>query len=134
MAPGYNGAKPVSGQNLLPSRCPNVQEGIAVCQARGIKVLLSIGGDPSKKSYKGQLKNAADGTYFANFLWNAYGPKAAGYAGLRPLDRGASNTTSDVIDIDGFDFDIEESIASTDANNGRSRASSQWPQSLTSHR
>ena len=120
VAPGYNGTKPVAGQNLLPSRCPVVQEGIPVCQKLGKKIILSIGGDPSTKSYKGQLKSAADGTYFADFLWKAYGPKDPSYTGVRPLDRGVNNDDPSItIDIDGFDFDIETSVASTDANNGK---------------
>lgn len=118
-APGYNGAKPVPANNLLPSRCPVVQEGIPICQKAGKKILLSLGGDPGTKSYRGQLKSAADGTYFADFLWKAYGPKDPSYTGVRPLDRGINNNDASIaIDIDGFDFDIEASVASTDANNG----------------
>jgi chitinase len=122
-APGYNGAKPVPSQNLLISRCPAVQEGIPICQKLGKKIILSIGGDYGKKSYKGQLKSAADGVYFANFLWQAYGPKDPTYNGVRPLDRGVNNNDASItIDADGFDFDIEESIAPSDPNNGKSGA------------
>ncbi len=71
------------------------------------KILLSLGGDTPDY----QLTGAAAGVAFADFLWGAYGPltaawKAAG--GIRPLDRGYDNVTAaDVIDIDGFDLDIE---------------------------
>jgi chitinase len=127
--PGYGGKKPVPAQDLLPNYCQRVQDGIPKCQKLyGKKILLSIGGaaptwnpitQKNDKTYKGQLKSAADGEYFATFLWKAYGPYDPAYKGIRPLDRGADNKTESIrIDIDGFDFDIEDTLAGTDALNG----------------
>ena len=125
-APGYNG-KYTPGNDLLYSQCPTVQRDVPACQKLGKKIILSIGGavntynpktGKNDKTYVNQLKTAADGTFFANFLWNAYGPYNAAYKGVRPLDRGLSNTTTDRVDIDGYDFDIEGSVAGTNKANG----------------
>lgn len=131
--PGYNGIKNPA-QDLLPSRCPRVQDSIPECQKIGKKILLSIGGaaptwnpktNKRDKTYKGQLKSAADGEYMANFLWKAYGPLDPTYTGVRPLDRGHNNATAGLkIDIDGFDFDIEDTLAGTDRLNGKYHLSS----------
>jgi chitinase len=87
----------------LLTQCPTLQEDIPYCQAKGKKIILSLGG--ATQGY--QLTGAAAGAAFGDFLWSAYGPKDPSYKGVRPLDRGYSNTTTDTIDIDGFDFDIE---------------------------
>jgi chitinase len=99
----YYGPGNDHSKDTLYTQCPTVQEDIPYCQAKGKKIVLSLGGGTS--GY--QLTGVAAGVDFANFLWKAYGPKQAGYTGVRPLDRGYSNTTSDTIDIAGFDFDIE---------------------------
>lgn len=86
--------------------CPNVTEGIPICQQLGKKVLLSLGGDSS--TY--QLTGAQAGEDFADYLWSAYGPYDADYVaagGIRPFDGGRWNADGTTIDIDGFDFDIE---------------------------
>lgn len=98
----------------LYERCVWLQENIPYCQAKGKKILLSIGG--GVLTY--QLTTADAGTAFANQLWQMYGPYNATYValgGIRPLDGGYYNDKTDPaywIDIDGFDFDIE--LASTD--------------------
>ncbi|RDW64038.1 hypothetical protein BP5796_10540 [Coleophoma crateriformis] len=93
------------GTELYKS-CPNVTEGIPVCQSLGKKVLLSLGG--ASATY--QLTGAAAGIEFADYLWKAYGPIDEAYVaagGIRPFDGGRTNTDGTTIDIDGFDFDIE---------------------------
>lgn len=128
--PGYNG-KYTPGNDRLFSACPTVQAQIPQCQAKGKKILLSIGGQAKTnnpftqvpETYVGQLKNAADGTYFANWMWNAYGPKNPSYLGPRPLDRGQNNATASItIDIDGFDFDIEGTVNGIDSSVGETAA------------
>jgi chitinase len=98
---------------LLPTRCPNLQQDIPICQALGKKILLSLGGDTSASPY--QLTGASDGLAFAEWIWGAYGPYNQTWVdhsptNYRPLDRGLYNTDATPyyqIDIDGFDFDIE---------------------------
>ncbi|KAL5331921.1 hypothetical protein ACEPPN_001461 [Leptodophora sp. 'Broadleaf-Isolate-01'] len=106
--PGYNGVNNPKN-NFLYRQCPQLQEDIYYCQTKTKKkILLSLGGDGGNY----QLNGPADGEYLADFLWGAYGPYNASWVakgGVRPLDRGASNTDlSKTIDIDGFDFDIEQ--------------------------
>jgi chitinase len=115
--PGYNGAPRVAGNDLLPNTCSPIQQGLPACQARGKKILLSVGGHPGAKTYRNQLKTAADGVFAANFLWNAYGPKNPSWTGPRPFDIPGSNKTSEV---DGFDFDIETTVDGTNAALGKS--------------
>jgi hypothetical protein len=109
--PGYDGDNDPEN-NLLPSRCPNIQQDIPLCQQLGKKILLSLGGGSGNY----QLTGAADGVAFAEFLWGAYGPYNQSWIDLnpatniRPFDRGLYNTSTSTdyqIDIDGFDFDIE---------------------------
>lgn len=96
-------------EDSLPTQCPTVQRDIPYCQSIGKKILLSLGGGAIDYA----LTGVDEGIALADFLWGAYGPLtpewvAAG--GLRPLDRGLSNTDTSAyyqIDIDGFDFDIE---------------------------
>lgn len=109
--PGYDGAAPVTGHDLLYQQCPNLQADISYCQtSTNKKILLSLGG--ATGTY--ELDTAEDGEYLANYLWKAYGPYDAAWATLpnnyRPLDNNADPTTLDgKIDVDGFDFDIEKS-------------------------
>lgn len=100
----YYGPGSDHSKDGLLTQCPTLQEDIPYCQkVKGKKIILSLGGD----TLGYDLTGAPAGVAFATFLWNAYGPKRPGYTGVRPLDRGYSNTTADTIDIDGFDFDIE---------------------------
>ncbi|ERS97472.1 hypothetical protein HMPREF1624_05640 [Sporothrix schenckii ATCC 58251] len=88
--------------NLIKG-CTDIQEGIPVCQALGTKVLLSIGGvfDTVLANYN--VTTEANGRYFADFLWGAFGPYNATFGGPRPFDLGATVHNA----VDGFDFDIE---------------------------
>ncbi|KAF4627473.1 hypothetical protein G7Y89_g10682 [Cudoniella acicularis] len=111
----YYGPGSDHAEDGLFTQCPTVQDDIPYCQSIGKKIILSLGGASS--GY--QLSGVTAGIDFADFLWGAYGPltpewTAAG--GIRPLDRGSTNTSSLTIDIDGFDFDIEH--ASTDLSAG----------------
>ncbi|CAK7225775.1 Chitinase 2 [Sporothrix curviconia] len=88
--------------NLIQG-CTDIIEGIPVCQAQGIKVLLSIGGVFDAVSANYNVTTEANGRYFADFLWGAFGPYNASWTGPRPFDASATEHTS----VDGFDFDIE---------------------------
>ena len=70
--------------------CKGLSEDINLCQRRGIKVLLSIGG--AVGSYG--LSSPADARQVAAYLWNSY----LGGTSSRPL--------GDAV-LDGIDFDIE---------------------------
>ncbi|CAG8955135.1 hypothetical protein HYFRA_00007150 [Hymenoscyphus fraxineus] len=111
----YSGPGSDHAADQLYTQCPTVQEDIPYCQAKGKKIVLSLGG--AARDY--QLTGKDAGIEFADLLWGAYGPLTDAWKasnGIRPLDRGYSNTTSDTIDIDGFDFDIEHT--STDQQHG----------------
>nr|GMD44720.1 acidic endochitinase-like [Ipomoea batatas] len=71
--------------------CRNLSADIRSCQARGIKVMLSIGGGAG--SYF--LKSAEDARQVATYLWNNF---LGGQSSARPL--------GDAV-LDGIDFDIE---------------------------
>ncbi|TEY68334.1 hypothetical protein BOTCAL_0119g00070 [Botryotinia calthae] len=105
--PGYPLGDVNTSKDQLYVQCPGIQEGIPYCQSLGKKILLSLGG--ASNTY--QLTGAADGEYFADFLWGSYGPFKQSWldaGGIRPMDGGYYGTDSSVhIDIDGFDFDIE---------------------------
>jgi chitinase len=61
------------------------------------------------------LNDVADGEFFAEFLWGAYGPYNKSWTGPRPLDGGKygaetiDSTTKELkhLAVDGFDFNIE---------------------------
>lgn len=100
--PGTTYAVNGVASNLIEG-CTDIQEGIPVCQALGTKVILSIGGvfDATLANYNVTTK--ANGRYFADFLWGAFGPYNATFGGPRPFDLSATAHNS----VDGFDFDIE---------------------------
>ncbi|KAL6581469.1 hypothetical protein OROMI_007392 [Orobanche minor] len=91
-----NGQTPVlnlAGHCDPPSgTCTTLSNDIRACQARGVRVLLSLGG--GRGSYS--LSSADDARQVANYLWNAY---LGGNSGTRPL--------GDAV-LDGIDFDIEQ--------------------------
>ncbi|XP_044721453.1 glycosyl hydrolases family 18 domain-containing protein [Hirsutella rhossiliensis] len=93
----------------LYRNCQSLKTDIPYCQSKGVKVLLSIGGDYGKPKGSGYLSNDyevttdANGEYFADFLYNAFGPYRQGYTGPRPFDR-----PDEHVAVDGFDFDIEK--------------------------
>ncbi|KAG8390355.1 hypothetical protein BUALT_Bualt01G0074900 [Buddleja alternifolia] len=90
-----NGQTPVlnlAGHCNPPSgTCTGLSNDIRACQARGIRVLLSLGG--GRGSYS--LSSANDARQVANYLWNNY---LGGSSGSRPLGNAI---------LDGIDFDIE---------------------------
>lgn len=71
--------------------CTSLSSEIKSCQARGVKVILSIGGGAG--SY--YLASAEDAKQVANYLWNNF---LGGHSSSRPL--------GDAV-LDGIDFDIE---------------------------
>ncbi|KAF2274910.1 glycoside hydrolase [Westerdykella ornata] len=82
----------------LRSYCPSIGPGIKDCQAKGKKVLLSIGGGWPTDYYL-QSKDIAE--YFAEFLWGAFGPQTAKWvADGKPRPFGDAS-------VDGFDLDLE---------------------------
>ncbi|KUI56008.1 Endochitinase A [Cytospora mali] len=101
--------------NLL-SECPSLTPGIAVCQQLGKKVLISIGGvyDIIGDNYR--VSSWENGVAFAEFMWGAFGPRDADWveAGKpRPFDDGTTYNA-----VDGYDFDIESSLAGDDGYAG----------------
>ncbi|XP_021726779.1 acidic endochitinase-like [Chenopodium quinoa] len=71
--------------------CVGLSSEVEFCQARGIKVLLSLGGGVGNYSFSS--KNDAKG--FAKYLWNNF---LGGHSKSRPLGKAP---------LDGIDFDIE---------------------------
>lgn len=79
------------GKNVA---CPEIEKDILTCQEKGVKVLLSLGGDKTAGVYG--LKHDSQGKAAANVIYNMFNPK--GTASLKPFG---------TAEIDGFDFDIE---------------------------
>ncbi|KAF3015000.1 Glycoside hydrolase 18 protein [Neopestalotiopsis sp. 37M] len=122
--PGTNFAAHCAGteytNSKLLSSCTFIREDITYCQARGKKVLLSIGGvftaeNPlteivaaatSTTTSDYSLPDNSTGEWFAEYLWGAFGPKTDSWTHERPFDY---NDIS--VAVDGFDFDIEEKFA-----------------------
>lgn len=71
--------------------CTKLSSDIKSCQAKGIKVLLSLGGGAGSYS----LSSPQDATQVANYLWNNF---LGGQSPSRPLGPAV---------LDGIDFDIE---------------------------
>ncbi|KAM7511935.1 hypothetical protein LguiB_010810 [Lonicera macranthoides] len=71
--------------------CTKISPDIKSCQAKGIKVILSIGGAAGSYS----LTSASDAKQVATYLWNNF---LGGRSSSRPL--------GDAV-LDGIDFDIE---------------------------
>lgn len=74
--------------------CPSLVEDIPICQARGKKVFLSLGGAQGNAT----IESEEQAKEFADFLWYAFGPQQDIWNGPRPFED---------ISFDGFDFDIE---------------------------
>lgn len=85
----------------------SLQADIPYCRAKGVKVILSIGGDPTLSNYA--VPDNSTGTEMATFLYNAFGPFNSSWTGPRPFDSSPTDHTS----VDGFDFDIEASFGET---------------------
>ncbi|ORY60573.1 glycoside hydrolase superfamily, partial [Pseudomassariella vexata] len=96
-----------NGQNSkLLSGCSFIKDDIKKCQTLGKKVLLSIGGEMNWQSDY-SVSSVAEGEYFAQFMFEAFGPFQSGYEGPRPFDIGEYDHTC----VDGFDFDIKTKFA-----------------------
>lgn len=90
--------KPTKDRNKLLKDCRSLKKDIPYCRAKGVKVLLSIGGqDDGNEGYK--VTTEDKGRSFANFLYDAFGPYREGVEVPRPFGIDAQ--------VDGFDFDIE---------------------------
>lgn len=74
--------------------CPQIETDIKSCQAAGIKVLLSLGGDSRYGKYG--VSSDKDGVSAANVIYNMFHPSGTGK--VKPFG---------TAEIDGFDFDIE---------------------------
>ncbi|ONI25459.1 hypothetical protein PRUPE_2G304600 [Prunus persica] len=73
------------------NECTKLSPQIKSCQAKGIKVILSIGGGAGSYS----LTSADDARQVATYLWNNF---LGGHSSSRPLGAAV---------LDGIDFDIE---------------------------
>lgn len=100
---GYNNVKTPANDHLL-SDCGVIKSAIATCQGLGKKILLSLGG--ASNTYK--LNSDGDAMLVANFIWGAFGPYATTWTRPRPFDYNGKYTV-----VDGFDFDIEHTVAGT---------------------
>jgi chitinase len=73
--------------------CTNIQDSIPICQAAGIKVILSLGG--ASGSYS--LQSDAEAETIGQYLWDAYAN-----SGSTTVQRPFGDSF-----VNGFDFDIE---------------------------
>lgn len=97
--------------NLL-SRCGQIAADVRYCQRQGKKVLLSIGG-ASGSDYDYSISNGPEGEYFAEFIWEAFGPFNPDSDKPRPFDDnflGADEGQEHFV-FDGFDFDLEQKFS-----------------------
>ncbi|PHH85563.1 hypothetical protein CDD83_241 [Cordyceps sp. RAO-2017] len=96
------------GESQLLSHCQSLKKDIPYCQSKGVKVILSIGGeyrqpsDPEDLSSDYLVTTDQNGEHFAEFLYKAFGPYSSGWTGPRPFDDSDNHVA-----VDGFDFDIE---------------------------
>jgi chitinase len=97
--------KGATTSNLIKD-CTSIKEDIPYCQAKGVKILLAIGGvyTPGGSSDY-SLSSEAKGEEFADFLWKAFGPyNLASFNDYpRPFDINSTHHNC----VDGFDFDVE---------------------------
>lgn len=97
---GNNIASGTIGQSCFIStsgegqNCDNVASSIPICQAAGIKVILSLGGAAGAYS----LQSQDDAQTIGQNLWDAYGNTKANSSVPRPFGDAFVN---------GWDFDIE---------------------------
>ncbi|KXJ93985.1 glycoside hydrolase superfamily [Microdochium bolleyi] len=94
-------ALPNGNPSKLLSGCGLIKEDIKICQRKGKKIYLSIGGVYSQAYSNYEVTTEQKGREFADFLWGAFGPKVDSWTGPRPFDWEGS------VSMDGFDFDIE---------------------------
>ncbi|KAK3906609.1 putative glycoside hydrolase, partial [Staphylotrichum tortipilum] len=92
----------------LLAQCGQLSADLRYCQKKGKKMLLSIGGEwnPGKANYT--VSSPAQGEYFADFIWGAFGPYNPSWGKARPFDDFYGSDDDDKhFSFDGFDFDIE---------------------------
>jgi chitinase len=87
----YHCEEPVDEANPFLLRCPEIEEGIAVCQSLGKKVLLSLGGAAGSYGFASD----AEGEAFASTVWDLF---LGGDSDKRPFGAAV---------LDGIDLDIE---------------------------
>jgi chitinase len=89
---------PDGKETRLLESCPLIGSDIEYCQAKGKKILLSLGGAATDV----YIASESSAIGMADFLWGAFGPAKDTWDGPRPF--------GDVC-VDGFDFDIESKAA-----------------------
>ncbi|KAK4085985.1 CAZyme family GH18 [Purpureocillium lilacinum] len=89
----------------LLSHCEPLRQDIAYCQSKGVKVILSIGGMYNTDSNNYAVSTTANGEYFADFLYKAFGPYNPANDVPRPFDYADQH-----VSVDGFDFDLEHKL------------------------
>ncbi|KAK1573834.1 glycoside hydrolase superfamily [Colletotrichum navitas] len=96
---------PKTGEDTkLITNCDYIKQDIKHCQAKGIKVLLAIGGwCPAEGPCSYDIDNDEQGQQFAELLHKTFGPHDPNWTGPRPFDI----STTEHVSVDGFDFDLE---------------------------
>ncbi|KAK1454231.1 endochitinase [Colletotrichum cuscutae] len=96
---------PKTGEDTkLIMNCDYIKKDIQYCQAKGIKVLLAIGGYcPTGGPCSYDIDSEQDGHEFGDLLHKTFGPYDQGWNGPRPFDI----SETEHIAVDGFDFDLE---------------------------
>ncbi len=102
---------PSGTSSPLLSNCPNIGPDIKTCQSLGKKVLLSLGGGIPNNQHVNSDTTAVS---IANFLWRAFGPDKESTTSMFPRPFGNAV-------VDGFDFDIENVLASGENSGDLSR-------------
>lgn len=97
-------------KSKLLKRCGQIAADIRFCQKKGKKVLLSIGGEYNKQTADYSISTRQKGIDFADWIWDAFGPKRLGSSVPRPFDDNYGNADVDgsPFVFDGFDLDIEQ--------------------------
>ncbi|KAK0669591.1 hypothetical protein QBC41DRAFT_319644 [Cercophora samala] len=101
----------------IQSDCGKIAADIRYCQKKGKKVLISVGGE-WKTTANYDLANGDEGSRFALFVWQAFGPHNPASTVPRPFDDYYLNAEEgeEHFVFDGFDFDLEKSY---DANQSK---------------
>nr|XP_036588968.1 endochitinase [Colletotrichum truncatum]KAF6800610.1 endochitinase [Colletotrichum truncatum] len=96
---------PKTGENTkLIMNCDYIKKDIKHCQAKGIKVLLAIGGYcPQNGPCSYDIDSEKAGKDFATLLDKTFGPYDKNWRGPRPFDI----SPTEHVAVDGFDFDLE---------------------------
>lgn len=102
---------PSGSSSPLLSNCPNIGPDIKTCQSLGKKVLLSLRGAIPNNQHVNSDTTAVN---FANLLWRAFGPDKESTTSTFPRPFGNAV-------VDGFDFDIENVLASRENSGDLSR-------------